>query len=76
MVPFSAILAVVVPDVEPMLAGHGLPVWDDNAWVEPKIGWRARLVVDPELPDGFVVRTRSGRRLELPELRPPPAASC
>ncbi len=26
-------------------------------------------MVDPELPDGFVVRTRSGRRLELPELR-------
>ncbi len=33
-------------------------------------GWPAKLVVDPELPDGFVVRPRSGRRLELPELRP------
>lgn len=30
----------------------------------------ARVIIDPDLPDGFVVRTRRGRRLALPELRP------
>ena len=54
-----------------MLAGNGLPPWHNEAWVEPKVdGWRARVVIDPDLPGGVAVRTRSGRRLELPELAP------
>ncbi len=58
-------LGVMVPDVEPMLASHGVPAWHRESWVEPKVdGWRARVIVDPDLPEGFVVRTRRGRRLE------------
>ena len=30
-------LGVMVPDVEPMLAGHGVPTWHRESWVEPKV---------------------------------------
>ena len=54
-----------------MLAGYGVPRWIDEGWVEPKAdGWRLRIILDPALPEGLVARTRRGRRLDLPELRP------
>jgi ATP-dependent DNA ligase len=52
----------VVPDLAPMLADRGLPRGDLAGWAaEPKLdGWRAIVVVDPNLPDGVAVRTRRG----------------
>jgi bifunctional non-homologous end joining protein LigD len=61
--------AVSVPDFEPMLAGYGLPSWVNEAWVEPKVdGWRTRVLIDPGRPGGYVVKSRSGRVLTVPEL--------
>lgn len=61
----------VVPTFEPMLAGRGVPATDLIDWVaEPKLdGWRCQLAIDPDLPTGVEVRTRSGRRVteRLPE---------
>jgi bifunctional non-homologous end joining protein LigD len=51
--------------VDPMLADTGLPRGDLGAWAaEPKLdGWRAIVVVDPELPAGVSVRTRRGHAI-------------
>jgi bifunctional non-homologous end joining protein LigD len=57
---------VLVPPVfEPMLAGYGAPARSLGEWIaEPKLdGWRCQVTVDPELPRGFEVRTRSGRQV-------------
>jgi bifunctional non-homologous end joining protein LigD len=53
----------VLPYVEPMLAGPGLPTGDLNGWaVEPKLdGWRCIVGLNR---GEVVVRTRSGRRLD------------
>jgi hypothetical protein len=71
LAPVAGMLGVMVYDVECMLASQGVPTWHRDSWVEPRVdGWRARIIVDAGLPEGFVVRTRGGRRLELTELRP------
>ena len=55
-----------------MLARSGYPSGPLDEWaVEPKLdGWRARLLIDPSLRDGFVVRTRRGVNITaaVPEL--------
>jgi bifunctional non-homologous end joining protein LigD len=57
-----------------MLARSGYPAGPLDEWaVEPKLdGWRARLLIDPALPGGLVVRTRRGVNITtaLPELAP------
>lgn len=54
-----------MPDLDPMLAGPGVPATVEG-WVgEPKLdGWRARVLADPELPEGFAGRTRRGRTID------------
>jgi bifunctional non-homologous end joining protein LigD len=56
-----------------MLIGNGEPAQGVSGWVaEPKLdGWRCQVAIDPELSEGFEVRTRSGRTVtgQLPELR-------
>ena len=53
----------VLPYVEPMLAGRGLPVGDLEGWaVEPKLdGWRCIVALDR---GRVMALTRSGRRLD------------
>ncbi|MBW3537820.1 MAG: hypothetical protein KY395_08695 [Actinobacteria bacterium] len=38
-------LGVMVPDVEPMLASHGVPTWHRDSWVEPKVDGSFRLPI-------------------------------
>ncbi len=58
---------MAIPDLEPMLAGAGVPATVDGWVAEPKLdGWRARVLVDPKLPDGVAVRTRRGRTITAP----------
>jgi ATP-dependent DNA ligase len=53
---------VAAPDIQPMLATTGVPRSLEGWTAEPKLdGWRARVLVDPELAHGISVRTRSGR---------------
>lgn len=62
------------PTFAPMLASSGRPDGDLDGWVaETKLdGWRAHVAVDPELPGGIRVTTRTGRRIteQVRELRP------
>lgn len=48
-----------------MLAGYGAPEKIRGSWIaEPKLdGWRCQVAIDPDLPHGFEVRTRSGRQV-------------
>ena len=65
-------LCVVIPPVYlPMLASAGAGQRRGEWAAEPKLdGWRAIVTVDPSLPAGFEVRSRTGRFIttQVPEL--------
>ena len=57
-------IAVAAPVYLPMLATSGAVKLQQGEWAaEPKDGWRAIVSVDPSLPSGIEVRSRTGRFL-------------
>jgi bifunctional non-homologous end joining protein LigD len=64
-------VAVAPPVYQPMLAASGGAKVRGDWAAEPKLdGWRALVTVDPSLPVGFEVRSRTGRFLtpSVPQL--------
>ena len=71
------ILDVTPPVYLPMLAASGAGKLQGEWAAEPKLdGWRTIVTVDPSLPSGIEVRSRTGRFLttQVPELHDSPTS--